>query len=65
MPIRINAEYEYDEGETKRGSQHIAETSFLSLTGSNDFNHQQATGYLLEQQRLRKEIPNRIKEIET
>jgi hypothetical protein len=28
MPIRITAEHEYDEGETKRGSQHIAETSF-------------------------------------
>jgi hypothetical protein len=29
IPIRINAEHEYDEGETKRGSQYIAETPFL------------------------------------
>jgi hypothetical protein len=29
MPIRINAKHEHDEGETKKGSQNIAETSFL------------------------------------
>lgn len=29
MPKRINAEHEYDEGETKNGSRYIAEMSFL------------------------------------
>jgi len=29
MPIRIIAEHECDEGETKRGSQYIAATFFL------------------------------------